>query len=145
MLCRPSHKFDYHYFLFFSILPACRVCLKEQLSIFTTHAGHVGVTKSSQKLPWPLSSLEWASHALAGMQLNHYCYLTATCVTCASYVFGTYTAWIVIPHLLSIHQCILVNARRFLYNSYYIYTLIDNKHIYDGQNNHVYIWVFTCM
>ena len=57
-----------------------RVCLKEQLSIFTTQA--------MLELPKVATSchgnsfVSGMSQPLAGKQLNRYCYLTATCVTC---------------------------------------------------------------
>ena len=68
-----SHKFDNdNYFLFSS-----RVCLKDQLSIFTTQAmlELPKVARSSHG-----NSLIPGLSPLAGILLSHYCRLTATCV-----------------------------------------------------------------
>ena len=68
-----SHKFgNDNYFLFSS-----RVCLKDQLSIFTTQAllELPKVARSSHG-----NSFIPGLSPLAGILLNHYCRLTATCV-----------------------------------------------------------------
>ena len=61
------------------VLPAELVCLKQQLSIFTTH-GMLELPKVARSC-YGNSFIPGMSQQLAGMQLNHCC-LIVTCVTC---------------------------------------------------------------